>query len=334
MASTSAMHMSPLGPLNETLVARLHGQARADRWRVSIERFRMVLDASVAHAVAGNTPLVGDVGAYLSSLKLEDLALATACADGDDGAWEHFVRELRPMLYRAADAIDRTGGSRDLADSLYGELFGVRERAGARQSLFRYFHGRSSLSTWIRAVLSQRHVDRVRSRRKTEVLPADDSAAAIPAPARLPDPERARWLVMVQGALAAAVEALEPRDRLRLGCYYAQNLKLAAIGRLLGEHEATVSRHLTRTRRQIRDAVERRLRDEHGLSEAAMAECFAAAVDDPGAIDLSDMIGDEGVRKNAGEDRSKSTGPDGGAELPPSPSASTEKRGGRSVERI
>jgi hypothetical protein len=139
---------------------------------------------------------------------------------------------------------------------------------------------------------------------------------------------------MVQGALAAAVEALEPRDRLRLGCYYAQNLKLAAIGRLLGEHEATVSRHLTRTRRQIRDAVERRLRDEHGLSEAAMAECFAAAVDDPGAIDLSDMIGDEGVRKNAGEDRSKSTGPDGGAELPPSPSASTDKRGGRSVERI
>jgi hypothetical protein len=53
---------------------------------------------------------------YLDALHLEDLALACACAHGLEPAWEHFIREHRPVLYRAADAIDPSGGSRDLAD--------------------------------------------------------------------------------------------------------------------------------------------------------------------------------------------------------------------------
>ena len=101
---------------------------------------------------------------YLKSLHLEDLALACACADGDEAAWEHFVREYRPSLYRAADALDPSGRARELADSLYADLYGTTERAGERRSLFRYFHGRSSLPTWLRAVLAQRHVDAIRAR--------------------------------------------------------------------------------------------------------------------------------------------------------------------------
>ena len=53
---------------------------------------------------------------------------------------------------------------------------------------------------------------------------------------------------------------LDPRDRLRLGCYYAQQLTLAETGRLLKEHEATTSRQLARTRKDIREAVEQDLR--------------------------------------------------------------------------
>ena len=47
---------------------------------------------------------------------------------------------LRPVLYRAADAIDATGNARELADSLYADLYGLAEKGGKRQSLFRYFH--------------------------------------------------------------------------------------------------------------------------------------------------------------------------------------------------
>ena len=52
--------------------------------------------------------------------------------------------------------------------------------------------------------------------------------------------------------LGSVIAALEPRDRLRLGCYYAQEMTLAQIGRLIGEHEASVSRHLARIRRAMK----------------------------------------------------------------------------------
>ena len=97
-------------------------------------------------------------------------------------AWDHFVLEMRPGLYRAADALDPTGAARELADSLYADLYGVDQRGSARQSLLRYFHGRSSLSTWLRAVLAQRHVDRIRVDRRTEPLPEELPSRARPHP--------------------------------------------------------------------------------------------------------------------------------------------------------
>lgn len=290
--------------VSPALTRQLFDRAQGARWRVSIERFADVLSASADRAFTAKPGSAAEVEKYLSALHLEDLALACACADGDEPAWEHFVREHRPALYRAADAIDPSGGSRDLADSLYGDLFGTTERDGARRSLFRYFHGRSSLSTWLRAVLSQRFVDRVRTRRREDPLPEDTSPAALPAPSRPIDPDRDRLVAAMRAALGGAIAALDPRDRLRLRCYYAQDLKLAAIGRLLREHEATVSRHLTRTRAAIREAVELALRRDHGLDARTIAECFEAVVGDPGALDIRDLVGAVPDRKNDGRDRS------------------------------
>ena len=157
--------------IDERLVERLHRQAHGERWRVPPERFARALEASAGRAFAGRTPDARELERYLTSLHLEDLALACACASGDEPAWEHFVLVQRPLLYRAADSLDPGGGARDLADSLYADLFGLGDHAGERQSLFRYFHGRSSLTTWLRAVLAQRHIDRLRTRRRLEALP-------------------------------------------------------------------------------------------------------------------------------------------------------------------
>jgi RNA polymerase sigma-70 factor (ECF subfamily) len=267
---------------------------------VAAERFAVVLEASVLRAFPeGASP--ADVERYLATLHLEDLALATACADGNDAAWEHFIREHRPVLYRAADAIDRTGAAREAADGLYAELFGLTEREGERRSLFRYFHGRSSLGTWLRAVLSQRYVDGLRRSRRLEPLPTDDEAGAAPVKDATAAPEQARFAEAMRRALTAATARLEPRDRLRLACYYAQNLTLAEIGRALREHEATTSRHLARTRRAIRQDVEQQLRHS-GMSEAEVAECIATVSADAGPLDLEAIL--PGPRKNAGQDRS------------------------------
>jgi hypothetical protein len=86
------------------------------------------------------------------------------------------------VLYRAADALDRHGGAREVADALYAELYGVRNAQGQRQSLFRYFQGRSSLATWLRAVLAQRYVDRQRAQRRLAPLADPDAAPFAPRP--------------------------------------------------------------------------------------------------------------------------------------------------------
>ena len=292
--------------IDDALADRLLRRVTSTTWRPSARQFADALTASAARAFAAHDPTAHELESYLASLHLDDLALACACADANEPAWEQFVREQRPGLYRCADALEAGGGARDLADSLYGELFGVNPRGDERTSLFRHYHGRSSLSTWLRAVLAQRYVDRMRSRQRVEPLP-DDEATGTPAAFPKPDPDRDRRRQAIEEALGAAVAALPSRDRLRLGCYYAEGLTLAQTGQLLHEHEATVSRHLARTRKAIRTAVESGLRGQAGFSSAEITECFADIAEDPGPLDLERLL--EDARKEPVHDRSKDKGP-------------------------
>jgi RNA polymerase sigma-70 factor len=290
--------------IDDGLAARLHRRAGADRWGVAPGVFLEALAGGAGRVFDDRDPTPRELAHVLESLHLEDLALAVACAAGHDAAWEHFVREYRSILYRSADAIDPAGGARELADSLYAELYGVNERGGTRRSLFHYYHGRSSLATWLRAVLAQRHVDRIRAHRRLEPLPDEETAPAVAVSAPPPDPDRPRLLSLIKDGLAEALSRLGARDRLRLGCYYGQELTLAEIGRLTGEHESTVSRHLARTRRTLREDLERQLRHEAKLSDAAIAQCFEYAMDDAGTIDLGEILTAAGERKNPAARRS------------------------------
>ena len=240
---------------------------------------------------SGDNDHVRGVRHNVDGSHVKDLELARQCAAGDEKAWERFILEYRPALYRAADALDPSGGARELADALYADLYGIADADNERRSLFRYFQGRSSLATWLRAVLAQRYVDRLRVERRFEPLQDDGYDRHVAAGDERLDPDRLRHLALLRQALGGAVARLGDRDRLRLGCYYVQELTLAETGRLLNEHEATVSRQLARTRRDIREAVERQLRDGAGLNDDQIAECFASVADDPGPIDLGQVFG-------------------------------------------
>ena len=288
-------------PVDRALLGRLYDQSGAARWALSREAFAAALEASAAHGLAGRSPSRDETERYLAGLRLEDLALAAACSAGLEPAWEHFIATHRPSLQRAAGAIDPTGAASEIADSLFADLYGLDVKQGARRSLFRYFHGRSSLATWLRAVLSQRHIDRIRTTKRLEPLPDDPGSVAAP-DAGPPDTERTRFQSAMQASCAVAIAALPARDRLRLSLYYVDDMTLAAIGRVLKEHEATVSRQLSRTRVAIRDAVDARLRADHGMDDAAIAECFRTVIDDAGALDLRQLTGRP--RKNAPADRS------------------------------
>ncbi len=281
------VHRAPAASaeLPPELVRRLHGRANASRWGLSEEAFAGALQKSVAHRFRDAQPSAREVDDYASSLHVDDLALAHACALGNEAAWEHFVHAFRPALLAAASAAGPDVGC-ELADSIYAELFGTGERDGVRRSLFDYFHGRSSLLGWLRAVLAQRAVDRARASRRLEPLPEPDTPNEPSVPAAVADTDAARRLAMVRAALTTALQLLVPRDRLRLSLYYARGLKLAAVGRVLGESEATVSRKLARCRADLRHAVERRLRERHRLNDVQVLEALEAARTDP-AFDLA-----------------------------------------------
>jgi DNA-directed RNA polymerase specialized sigma24 family protein len=143
-------------------------------------------------------------------------------------------------------------------------------------------------------VLAQRYVDRIRASRRTESLPDEESMIAMQiraAPALgATNPEEPRCRAAVREALESAIATLEPRDRLRLRCYYTQELTLAAIGKLLGEHEATASRQLTRVRKDLRQAVEGRMREAHGYAATPLAECLRLVMNDAGDLDLGTLL--------------------------------------------
>jgi len=294
-------HIDPsqiLGRLQER-VDSLYAESAARAWRLSRKQFGLAVERSVRKRFCDAVVLTMEhVEEYLTTLHVEDLSLAAACMEGSEAAWEFFVGNYRQYLRAAAGAI--TKGSRsgadaqELADSLFAELFGLVDGKRGEASLFRYFHGRSSLKTWLRTILAQRHVDRLRQTRRLEPLEREDGdgqkfviAEKVVSPVL--DPDVNEYLQRFLAALTSCLELLEERDRKRLELYYAREKTLAEIGRLLGEHESSVSRNLERVRRELRGSVEQQLRtayfvDARGcrlppMSEAEIALCLQYAAE-------------------------------------------------------
>jgi RNA polymerase sigma-70 factor (ECF subfamily) len=288
-------------------------------WGISRAAFSEALAVSLEHCFVQGEPRDTQIETYLDGLHASDLALALACRAGNGTAWEFFVAKYRAELYSAARAIAHGGAAgvnpEELADSLYADLYGMREGHRGRQSLFEYFHGRSKLSTWLRAVLAQRYVNEIRRMRKLQ--PMDDHENEHPRRAYalsevsatsqqqdVPGSGREAYLVTLQGALRASLSGLDPCDRLRLAYYYADGRTLAEIGRLLGEHEATVSRKLDRTRRELHEKVRSDLRSRKKMSGAQVEECLEHARSE-WPFDLIGCLRNSGWSKILELDRSK-----------------------------
>jgi RNA polymerase sigma factor (sigma-70 family) len=274
----------------------LYVQSKAARWYLSQASFSAALQRCADKRLASGTLSPDKLDDYLSSLHLEDLALAVACLENCEAAWEHFFAAYRGYLRSAAAAILRRSSASpeasELADSLFAELYGLEDGHRRERSLFRYFHGRSSLKTWLRAVLAQRHIDGIRAGRRFDSLDGDDpKSAALQKLARVSapavDPHRDRYNALFVRALQAALAGLDARDEQRLRLYYAEERTLADIGKQLGEHESSVSRNLDRIRLALRRTVEDTLRNgcpavngfaaEQGLSDAQISLCFEYA---------------------------------------------------------
>lgn len=216
---------------------------------------------------------------YFRALKLGDLVLARACAAGNERAWERFVATYQQPLVRAAIAI--TGSDtlgRELADHLYGELFGLTTRDGERRCPLQSYRGRGSLIGWLRTTLVQRHVDHHRRSHREQPLEEYDAPAPVHE-AQKPAAE----LTVLEKAVEGALKRCDSEDRFVLAAYYLDERTLQQIATVLNVHEATVSRKLKRVCQDLRKQILKNLQG-FGLSRRAADEALGA---DPRDLDLN-----------------------------------------------
>lgn len=216
---------------------------------------------------------------FFRGLRLGDLVLARACAKGNERAWERFVALYRQTLLRAAIAItgSETLGS-ELADQLYAELYGLTERDGKRRCPLESYRGIGSLIGWLRTTLAQRFVDHHRRSHREQPLEEVDTPAMDPVPTAA-----AGEITALGKAIEEALGRQEAEERFLLAAYYLDGRTLLEIAKVLGVHEATVSRRLRRVTDGLRKQVLRNLQDA-GLSRRAAEEALGA---DPRDLDLN-----------------------------------------------
>ena len=256
---------------HRTRLQALYRASGAEHWAVPLEAFARAAWQGTAAAASVERREIPEL---LGTLHAADLALALGCAQENERAWDTFCSEYRAVLYEAARAIvHEEAPARELADSLLTELYGVDSSAVVGLSRFAYFHGRSSLKTWLRAVLYRKFVDEYR--RQSRLVPLPDSPDEVSTTASsVSEKDDRRYDACLSEAVEASLRKLLPAEKLLLSYYYVQQLTLKQIGRLTAEHEATISRRLEALRKKLRKRIEGYLREVKRLTAYEIDRCL------------------------------------------------------------
>src|SRR5438046_1852490 len=216
MAQNGVQSVGAISPELESRMAEL--QAKTQEYGLGREQFVAILNEIGAKYLPPQ-PSERERGEFFASLRLEELALARACAAGHERAWEIFMVRYREKLYDIAAYIAKeSSAARELADSIYADLYGTSAREGKRISKLASYTGRGSLEGWLRTVLAQEYVNRYRKQRRLVSLDEESEAgvqfaAAEPELAPAHDPR-------VEAATDQALAALSAEDRFVLASYY------------------------------------------------------------------------------------------------------------------
>ena len=238
------------------------------------------------------TPAPATIDKFIDGLHADDLVLVIACERGDQAAWSDLFEGYGSTVRSAArSASSNEAMADDVAQSIWADLHGLKLREdGKPAGKLAYYSGAGSLGGWLRAVVGQLAIDQHRRQSRLVQTEEDcdlerlahdatsESDGAGPFHSS-PGPEEslARELASadVEKALGRALADLEDEDRLLMKLYYFDGLRLREAGAVLGVHEATASRRLTRIHSQVRERVESILMKEHGWTKAEATRSLA-----------------------------------------------------------
>jgi RNA polymerase sigma factor (sigma-70 family) len=242
---------------------------------------------------------------FVKGLHGRDLYLATACAQDSlkppaelgqnhfpenasqawtilESTYKNFIRDLSRFFFRKGFV------AHDLADNLLADLF-LPDRSGTSRIVS--YDGRSSLSTWLRVVISNRAINAQRSggsMLSVEILTdIPDEPALESIDSRL---RTRRYQSPLEDSLNSVCRGLTSRERLILLWRYEDGLQLGQIAQLLRIHQSNVTRQLERLQSKIRDQVVAILSAQHGLSRSAIQECLSNVVEHPQNVAILEFI--------------------------------------------
>lgn len=262
--------------------------ARATNSR-SLEAAALIsrLRSSVEKYVLKHQPDAGadEIAAFIDTLHADDLCLVIACQNADQTAWSELVEGYGATVRSAARAASQNEErAEDLAQSIWAELHGLKMRDdGQPAGKLAYYSGAGSLGGWLRAVVGQLAIDR--HRRDARLIQTEEDAdldrlaqdgdgqpeaAGVFHAAANPEEALSQNLAAadIEKAFAQSLAELDDEDRLLMKLYYFDGMRLREAGAVLGVHEATASRRLTRIHGEVRKRVEGLLMKEHGWSQA------------------------------------------------------------------
>jgi len=237
-------------------------------------------------------PQAAAIDSFLDGLRADELCLVIACERNDESAWTELVEGFGATVRSAArSASSNEDTAEDLAQSIWAELHGLKAREdGQPAGKLAYYSGAGSLGGWLRAVVGQLAIDQ--HRRQSRLVQTEEDADldrlaqdsdgeqdASNVFHSSPNPEEALAGELaaadVEKALAQTLAELDAEDRLLVKLYYFDGLRLREAGSVLGVHEATASRRLTRIHSEIRERVEEILMKEHGWTKSEATRSLA-----------------------------------------------------------
>lgn len=233
-------------------MVELYASSRAEELGIPLAEFVATLD----ELAAKNVPAASEhqKREFCSRLHIQDLVLARACARGNQRAWELFMLQFREKLYDTARQITRDDSTgRELADSVYADLYGTQTRDGQRISKLASYGGRGSLAGWLRTVLAQEYINHYRKQRRLVSLDREcEEGAQFPAAAA---EEITKSDERLEYAIDQALRTLNAQDRFVLASYFLDERTLAEIARALSVHESTISRKVEKLTKTLRKQI-------------------------------------------------------------------------------
>jgi RNA polymerase sigma-70 factor, ECF subfamily len=269
---------------HEVFVKRLYrnGYSFHGDLQVGLKEFEVqlwsIIEKSLGENIASNNAV-----RILNSLHGNDLYLAFACAQHSPVAWDRFTSIYRKYIHNLTAFVCPVKGLvYELAETILSDLF-LPDRSG--YSRIASYDGRSSLATWLRAIISYRAINE-RERKfngmaqlNDDIFEKVDERALLSIEMAL---RSSRYRALIIDSLKQVCNKLTDRERLMLLLRYDNCLKLGEIGHLFGLHQATIARQIERVQAKIRQEVVSLLTNKYGLSQAAIDECLAEIVENPG----------------------------------------------------